>query len=120
MCNKIKNFAFLHFTLLILALSFVFSKLASNCLASKGVSDFGFIVNLGIYVVLTAIYTLFWQLLLERFNLSFLYCNRAFHLIWMQVFAVIIFHNQITKENIIGLILIFIGVFINMFGLERK
>ena len=110
---SIKDFIFLHITVFIFAVSLVANKIASNSLAKDGVLSVGFIVGLLAYGILTIVYAITWQLNLERFNLSFLYMNRSFYMVWSQIFAVIIFGNEVKICNIIGISLIIIGVVVN-------
>ena len=99
--------------ILIFALSLVANKLASNYLASVGVFSKGFWGYMILYGLLTIIYAMSWQINLEKYKLSFLYMNRSFYMVWSQIFAIIIFNNKIYLENIIGLGLIIIGVWVN-------
>lgn len=107
------NFLFLHITVFIFALSLVANKMASNYLAVKGIWNKEFIVSMLCYGILTVLYAISWQINLEKYKLSFLYMNRAFYMVWSQIFAVIIFNNKLYIENIVGLCLIILGVWVN-------
>lgn len=107
------NFLFLHITVFVFALSLVANKMASNYLAINGIWSRGFILSIVLYGGLTVLYAISWQINLEKYKLSFLYMNRAFYMVWSQLFAVLIFNNKLYVENIVGLCLIIIGVWVN-------
>ena len=109
----INQIIFLHFTIFVLALSFVASKSASMYMSSLGLFSWQCAGSLVLYLLLTVIYAVTWQHNLEVFDLSFLYTNRSLYMIWSQIFAVVIFRDTIYLNNIIGLFLIFIGVWVN-------
>ena len=98
---------------LILALSFVSNKLASNYLAEGGLFDYRFILFIALYGGLTVVYAILWQMNLEKHSLSFMYINRNLYVIWSQIFAVLIFGNEISVTNVVGIALIILGVGVN-------
>ena len=53
-----------------------------------------------------------WQKVIRRFELNVAYANRTVYLIWSQVWAVMIFHENLTARNILGLLIVFVGVMI--------
>ena len=111
--KKITNQIVLHGIILILALSFVASKIASNYMSEKGLFSIECIIALGAYAVLTVIYAIGWQYSLERFPLSFLYTNRSLYMIWSLLFAILIFNNDVYWNNVLGLLFIVVGVVLN-------
>ena len=38
--------------------------------------------------------------------------NRSVYLIWSQIWAVLIFHENLTVKNIIGLLIVLVGVMV--------
>lgn len=104
---------FLHVTIFILAVSYVASKAASMCMGKYGLFSMQCMACLGAYIILTAVYAVTWQYNLEKFDLSFLYTNRCFYMIWSQIFAVKIFGDDLFVNNVAGLLLIFVGVWVN-------
>lgn len=111
--KRIQNFIFLHISIFIFALSGVANKMSSGFLAEKGIFSKEFIFYFGLYGILTIIYAVSWQISLEKYKLSFLYMNRSFYMVWTQLFAVLIFKNEIYFCNIVGLLLIIMGVWVN-------
>lgn len=89
------------------------NKIASNYMNCEGMFSSHCIVFLGIYTVLTIVYAILWQCNLEKYELSFLYTNRVLYMVWSQIFAVIIFENHISINNVLGLLIIIIGTWVN-------
>ena len=48
--------------------------------------------------------------LIRKFSLSTAYANKSVYLLWSQVWAVIIFHENLSLQNIIGILIVLIGV----------
>ena len=91
--NKAKDYIQLHLNILLFSLTSVFSKAASVQL------------NCGIYAIA-------WQKVIKKFSLSTAYANRSVYLIWSQIWAVLIFHENLTVKNIIGLLIVLVGVMV--------
>ena len=58
------------------------------------------------------VYAIAWQKVIKKFDLNVAYANRTVYLIWSQIWAVFIFHENLTVTNIIGLLVVFIGVLV--------
>ncbi|MDO4338114.1 MAG: EamA family transporter [Eubacteriales bacterium] len=110
--NKIKNYVFLHLSILLFSFTSVFTKMASNEFNKNGIYGIGLYVFLFLMLLNCFVYALVWQKVIKRFDLNVAYANKSVYLIWSQVWAVLIFHENLTAENIIGLILVFIGVLV--------
>ena len=48
--------------------------------------------------------------MIKKFSLSTAYANKSVYLLWSQVWAVIIFHENLSLQNIIGILIVLIGV----------
>ena len=102
--TKIKDYIQLHLNILLFSLTSVFSKLASVYYNKEGLhSPFLMIANCGIYAIA-------WQQVIKKFSLSTAYANKSVYLLWSQVWAVIIFHENLSLQNIIGILIVLIGV----------
>lgn len=64
---------------------------------------------IGIFVTLGS-YAILWQQVIKRFKPSVGYSNKSVSLIWTMIFSSLIFNERITLYNIIGAIVIIIGV----------
>ena len=71
--------------------------------------SFGFIICYGIEIFILGIYALIWQQIIKRVDISIAYANRAVAIFWSMLWAVIIFGEAVTLQNIIGVIIIVIG-----------
>ena len=58
------------------------------------------------------VYAIAWQKVIKKFSLSTAYANRSVYLIWSQVWAVVIFQESLSVKNIIGLLVVLMGVMV--------
>ena len=49
------------------------------------------------------------QKTIKKFDLMVAYANRSVYLIWSQIWAVVIFHENLSINNIIGICIVFFG-----------
>ena len=110
--GKMKNYIQLHLNILLFSLTSVFSKLASmeynkNGLTGMMLYVFGFLMvaNCGVYAIA-------WQQVIKKFSLSTAYANKSVYLLWSQIWAVIIFHENLSVQNIIGILVVLVGVWV--------
>ena len=61
------------------------------------------VVDLGVYAIV-------WQQIIKRFDLSIAYANRAFAIFWSMLWAALLFKEQITPTNLLGVVIIFAGI----------
>jgi len=110
MTNKsfIKNIILLQCIIMIYTLSTVAAKFAS----SEQFLSFRFILFYGIEILILGIYAILWQQIIKKFDLSVAYANRSMSLLWSIVWAIIFFKENITFNNIIGVIIVIIGTVI--------
>lgn len=104
----VKQIILLQAIVLIYTMSGIFSKLASG----QEFLSFGFIAFYGAEILVLGIYALLWQQIIKRVELSIAYANRAMALIWSMLWAFLFFKNDITVQNIIGVIIVVIGTMI--------
>ena len=58
------------------------------------------------------VYALAWQKIIKKFSLSTAYAHRSVYLIWSQVWAVLIFHESLSWNNILGMLIVLAGVMV--------
>lgn len=110
--GKIKDYILLHLNILLFSFTSVFSKLASVQFREKGIWSILLYVFLFLMLLNCFVYALAWQKVIRKFDLNVAYANRTVYLIWSQVWAVAIFHENLTVRNILGLLIVFVGVMI--------
>lgn len=103
--EKLKNIALLQGVIIIYTISSIMSKKAS---ASSG-DVLRFLFFFGMEFVILGIYALLWQQMIKRFELSVAYANRSMAVFWSMIWAVVFFHDKITVQNVIGVLLVIIG-----------
>ena len=102
-----KPVLFLQAIVVIFTLSGVFGKLATQ---GHSFMSPAFLLFVGLDILVLAVYALFWQQALKRFDLHVAYANRASSVIWSLLWASIIFHETITVMNMIGTACILGGI----------
>ena len=104
----IKNIIFLQGIIVIYTLSTVAAKFAS----ANEFFSFKFFLFYGIEIVILGVYAILWQQIIKRFDISVAYANRAMDLLWSIPWAIIFFHENVSIQNIIGVIIVIIGTII--------
>jgi len=74
----------------------------------------------GASVVVLAIFSVFWQILLKRVDLVKAYIFKSTSIIWTVIYGVLIFNDVLTANVIIGTIIVMIGTVIAILGGETK
>lgn len=108
--TKNRNILLLHINILIFSLTGIFSKCAANSVNENGVFCFTTFLFGGLMLLNCGIYAFFWQQTLKKFDVQVAYAHKAAYNIWSLLWAVLIFSEHITVGNIIGTILIIIGI----------
>lgn len=110
--KMIKRYLPLHLNILLFSFTGVFSKAASSCYNRGGLTDPGLFLFLGLMVLNCFFYAIAWQKVIKRFDLSVAYANKSVYLIWSQLWAVLIFHESLSWNNVLGLFIVFFGVLV--------
>lgn len=108
----LKDYIVLHLSILLFSFTSVFTKLASSEFSKNGIYGWKLYLFLFLMLLNCFVYALVWQKIISRFELSIAYANKSVYLIWSQVWAVTIFHESLTVQNIIGLALVLAGVLV--------
>ena len=115
MKKKLKDILVLQIIVMIYTFSSIFAKLAS------GQKTFvSFLLFTGLEFVCLGVYALLWQQAIKRFELSVAYANRAMVLLWSMLWAVLVFHDRISVQNVLGVILVIAGTFVVNTGEEVR
>lgn len=105
MKNK-KTFILLHLALLIYAGTSFFSKLAS---LENGIT-FNFLLYMGLELFCLGIYAVLWQFALKETSLTVAYANKGIVMIYAALIGLFFFNEKISLTNIIGMIIIILGI----------
>lgn len=105
---SIKNILLLQAVVIIYTLSGVAGKIAS----ANELLSFKFILFYVIEIAILGVYAILWQQIIKRVDLSIAYANRAIAILWSMLWAVIFFHENITIQNIIGVVIVLAGMII--------
>lgn len=105
-----KDYIQLHLNILLFSLTSVFSKLASIQYNKYGLKGIGLYVFLFLMIANCGVYAIAWQKVMKKFSLSTAYANKSVYLLWSQIWAVVIFHENLSVQNIIGLLVVLVGV----------
>ena len=102
--EKVKNYIQLHLNILLFSLTSVFSKMASVQYNKHGLGSIWLYVFLALMIGNCGIYAIAWQQVIKKFSLSTAYANKSVYLLWSQIWAVVIFHENLSAQNIIGIL----------------
>ena len=106
--NNIKQMLILQFAVLLYTCAGITGKFASG----ETLFSLHFFLLYGLEIVFLGIYAIIWQQVIQKLDLSIAYANRSVNLLWTMLFAILIFHETITIGNIIGVILVILGIFL--------
>lgn len=110
--ERIKDYILLHLNICLFSFTGVFTKLASNAYNETGIYGWKLYLFFGLMLLNCFIYAIAWQKVITKFDLSTAYANKSVYLIWSQIWAVMIFRESLSVTNIIGLLIVFIGVLV--------
>ena len=94
----------------VFSLNTVLMKLASVSWQDKGLFAFRTIVILFAAVAVLGIYAVVWQAILGKVDLAQAYLNKGTVVFWGLLWSAVVFREQITGFNIVGSLIIFIGL----------
>ena len=93
---------------IIYTLSGIFAKYSSR----YEVMSRGFLIFIFLEICALGVYAIVWQQIIKRFPLSVAYANRATSIFWSMIWAALLFREGISLKNILGVIVIFIGIMV--------
>lgn len=108
--GKVKDYLFLHLAVLLFSFTSVFSKSASIQLGNGGLKNPLLYVFVFLMFFDCFLYAVCWQKIIKKFDLNLGYANRSVYLLWSQLWAVTIFGEKLSVRNIIGILIVLVGV----------
>lgn len=109
---KIKKYLPLHLNILLFSFTGVFSKSASIQYSTHGLKAPLLYLFLFLMIANCGIYAIAWQKIIRKFQLSTAYAHRSVYLCWSQLWAVLIFKESLSWNNILGMLVVLIGVLV--------
>jgi len=110
--NKDKILVYIKGTIFLQPIFILYS--ISSAIAKKTSSyaffSYEFIILYGIILFILVIYALIWQMVLKKLPLTVAYSNKGVVVLWTFLWAVIFFNEHINMNNIIGGIIVIIGI----------
>lgn len=86
------------------------SGIAAKLASGYDFMSVGFVLCYGGEILLLGIYAIFWQQIIKKADISVAYANRASAIFWSTLWAVLIFKENVSLQNIAGIVLIFLGI----------
>jgi len=118
--KPLTNYFHLFISILFQSLSFMFSKFAATEV-NESYFLFTFINKYYlIALVCLMVQSLFWQLTLKKLELSIAYPLTAVNNLFILIISYYMFNESITWNNIIGVMIIMVGIIIPSFNSEKK
>ena len=114
--KKALPYIVLHVIIFIYSLVGICSKMAS----SKEFLSFEWILFYGLVLLSLGIYAILWQQVLKKVNLNVAYASKAVTLIWSTIWGIVIFHETISWNNILGGVIVLAGVILIVTGGDKK
>ena len=106
--DKLKNIFFLHAIIFLYSLTSLCAKFASKL----AFFSLHWILLYGLQIFILGIYAILWQQVLKRLPLNFAFANKSLTILWGMLFGILIFKEIPTATNIIGGVIVLIGVVI--------
>ncbi len=105
---KLRNFLFLHASLLFYSIAGIFSKKASSyTFLSKE-----FIFFYGMFMMVLFVYAILWQQILKRFPLSVAFANKAIIILWGIIWGYLFFGEALRWGMLFGALVIVTGIYL--------
>ena len=114
--NKLSTYLLLHLAVFVLSISTICAKFA----ASQEFMSFGFIALYAGVVGALGIYAIVWQQVLKKIPLTNAFVNKSATLVWSLIWGVSFFGEKVSISMIIGILIVFTGVFLVVSGAEKK
>lgn len=105
--GQVKSYIELHILILMYSLGGIFSKFAGR----EKFLSFRFIAFYGAVLLVLFLYAIVWQQILKRVPLITAYANKAVTLIWGLIWGFAVFGETITTWNVVGAMVIVVGVY---------
>lgn len=106
--HNLKKYLLLYFTFMIYSATTICSKYA----ALNKMFSMKFFLFVLLEIIFLGFYALIWQQVLKHFSLITAMANKGIVVIFGLLWSVILFHERVSIYNIIGSIIILIGIWV--------
>lgn len=106
--NTALRYVLLYCALLLFSSCSVFSKIS----AAYPLPSLGFLLFYGLSLGMLGIYAIVWQIVLKHFDLTVAYANRASVTLMGMLWGVLIFHEEISWNMVLGAVIIVVGILV--------
>jgi len=110
--GKARSYIQLHLNILLFSFTSVLSKMASIQYNKNGLQSWILYLLFFLMIANCGIYALAWQQVIKKFSLTTAYANKSVAILWSQIWAVVIFHERLSVQNIVGIVVVLIGVLV--------
>lgn len=110
--NRAKDYIQLHMNIFLFSFTGVFSKCASVQLNQGNLTNPLIYLFLFLMIANCGVYAITWQRVIKKFSLTTAYANKSVYLIWSQIWAVLIFRENLSWNNVVGLLVVMIGLMV--------
>ena len=93
-------------------LLFSFSAVSLKAASGQETFSIPFLLFWGLALFILFAYAILWQIILQKFPLSTAYANRGIVVVWVIIWGMIIFGEQINVGKVVAAILIVTGIVI--------
>lgn len=106
--KKIVNIFLLQSIVVIYTINSIIAKFAT----SAEVFSLRFFFFYGAEVMVLGIYAICWQQMIKRFDLSVAYANRSMAILWTALWSILIFNENLSFKQVIGILLVVAGTIV--------
>lgn len=75
-------------------------------------ADVWLFIIIGSMFAILFVYAVIWQICIKNIDITVMYANKSSYIFWTQLAAVVIFHERVNICNLIGIVVIFIGIMV--------
>ena len=108
--SKIKGKGINYLQLHIVILLFTMVTVTSKYVSKYDFLSLQYVFGIILIVIILGVYAVLWQQTIKHFSPSVAYSNKSVTTIWVLIFSAIFFNEEITFNNIVGAIIIIVGV----------
>jgi len=87
-----------------------FADIAAKLASAHAFLSLPYLMWIGAEILILGVYAICWQQIIKRVDISIAYSNRAAAIVWTTLWAALVFHERVSLQNLLGLAVIFAGI----------